>query len=102
MATRSHYGEIPAGEDNGWGYSHLDYQSSERQVKSIGPLIGPKQGGIFQLHSATTSGWQQSAGGKGSEVKGFEMERSVVKFHGKGWCYKPADNHCCLQVSESA
>lgn len=54
----------------------------------------------FLLHSVTTSGWQQSAGGKGSEIKGFEMERSVVKIHGKGKSLRSLpDNHGCLQAS---
>lgn len=39
---------------------------------------------FFLLHSVTTSGWQQSAGGKGEEIEESEMVSSVVEIHRKG------------------
>lgn len=51
----------------------------------------------FSVAFVTTSGWQQSAARKGSEIKGVEMERRVVKIHGES--YELPDHQSGLQVS---
>lgn len=52
-----------------------------RLGKSIGLLIGPKQEGIFLLHSHDNIWLALDSGGQGNEIKGLELERRAVNIY---------------------